>query len=663
MTPEEAAEEFDRAARLAAGPSAAQIEAALWAVAETEGDALDFWLDGLADLCDAGDDRVAPGYAAAVAGLTPDLPPPTDRMVLAAADVELAWLDACAERWEQATQRLRRSEHDVVELVPACRGRWEQVMAAVAEHEDRDADAVSRLHRAEDAFAAEGRWGEAGESASGRAAVNGRSPDDRMRDLRDAAAFFASAGRPDDVRNAVGEAAEVAERALQDCKPGDGWRVTQLAAKAREIALAHGERTVAAVVTVTGLAPAVESTERFDTLRTRIEELRTEFRALPEDGKTVLIHLAVLDMQEGIAAQYRNRPDVAEPLLVCALEVFRAEGMADRAHACETQLAHVLGMAGTPVPGLAPPGPDAAPERAADAELRRAMQLVRDGRLADACEVLNAAAQQVLQAGVPAMAAFLQAVAGLLALGLGDHAAARHAATVASAQAAIVPAEASLFHRALRWLAEYLWAELAAVDGDRAAQLHALERVEQDMLAAEAGLGAAQVALRRAALLLDGGQAAGALDVALPAVLALDAERTALPDATRRRSFAGQVAHGFVIAHRSAVAAGRPDVLAELLEVARGNGMPLPRAADDRSDAVSALAELFGPGDATPAPSSTTLAGASAVTGAERTALGLPATLRTPWDTVALAEYLDRARRYRNPVRSTTTAKWQVVPA
>ena len=662
MTPEEAVDEFDRAARTAAGPSHAQVEVAMWAVAETEGKALDFWLDGLADLCGAGDDRVALGYGAAVAGLAPHLPPPTDRMVLAAVEVELAWLDACADRWLKAVQRLRRSEHDVVELVPACRGRWEQVMAGVAEHEDRDADAVAHLRRAEDAFAAEGQWGEAGESAAGRARVHNRSADDRMRDLRDAAAFFTVAERPDDVREAVEEAVALVGHAHQEYELGAGEQVERLAAAAREIALAHGFRRWAADVGVTGNSPGVfSSTVSWATLRARIEGLRTEYWALPEHADVGRRQLAVLDMQEGLGAFVRNRRHLAEPLLVRALTVFRVEGMTDEVGVCEEYLGHMPGMNGGPV--TRSPAPDAT--HGGRSALHEALPLMSAGRHAEARVALDRAVRLFHDAGEVATAAFVEALGGLLALGLGDHTVARRAAATARSHAAAAPGP-SRFHSALGWLAGWLDAELAGVDGDRPRHLRGLERIEQDMLAADEGVGAAHVAMRRAHLVLTAGRGGAALEVALPALLAIDAARTALPDATRRRSWAAQVAHGFDTAFRSAVAAGRLDVVAELLEVARGNGVPLPRAVDDRTDAASAFADLLtpandpDPGTGAPGPPQATLSGASAVAGAERTALGVPASLRTPWGTVALAKYLERARRYRDPVRAEVTAEWRV---
>jgi hypothetical protein len=165
--------------------------------------------------------------------------------------------------------------------------------------------------------------------------------------------------------------------------------------------------------------------------------------------------------------------------------------------------------------------------------------------------------------------------------------------------------------------------------------------------------------VRRAQVLLDAGSPRDALDVGLPATLALDALRCTLPDADRRNLWSARVADGLVTAIRAAAACRDIRLLAELLEVTRGNAVPLPRAADDRADAVSALSAVLdtAPGDG---PTAVRSGPAAAAGGEERTALGLPAFVRTPWDTVALGTALDAARRYLDPVRAPVTVEWTV---
>jgi hypothetical protein len=53
------------------------------------------------------------------------------------------------------------------------------------------------------------------------------------------------------------------------------------------------------------------------------------------------------------------------------------------------------------------------------------------------------------------------------------------------------------------------------------------------------------------------------------------------------------------------------------------------------------------------------MSGSPRLLGAARTALGLPALIRRPWDTRALADALRSAERYHQPVRSATTVEWR----
>lgn len=180
------------------------------------------------------------------------------------------------------------------------------------------------------------------------------------------------------------------------------------------------------------------------------------------------------------------------------------------------------------------------------------------------------------------------------------------------------------------------------------------------MCAFGTGIPASHVALARARVHLAGNDPRAALDAVLPSLLARDAIRFTLPDAVRRSRWAAAVADAFDLAHRSAAACGDTLVLAELLEVARNNAVPLPRPAGSIDDLAASLGSLLaepdGAGDARGA-----LAGAAALAGGENfTELGLPARLRTPWHTIALADALERARHYHDPVRADAVVDWTV---
>jgi hypothetical protein len=85
----------------------------------------------------------------------------------------------------------------------------------------------------------------------------------------------------------------------------------------------------------------------------------------------------------------------------------------------------------------------------------------------------------------------------------------------------------------------------------------------------------------------------------------------------------------------------------------------MPRASDDRGDALSALSAGLAPGPGG-GPTAVRPGPAAAAGGEERTVLGLPAFVRTPWDTVALGGALEAARRYVDPVRAPVTVNWMV---
>lgn len=201
---------------------------------------------------------------------------------------------------------------------------------------------------------------------------------------------------------------------------------------------------------------------------------------------------------------------------------------------------------------------------------------------------------------------------------------------------------------------------LARLVGDREGWLGALERTEAALLEQEARLPASHLAAVRGQDLLQAGRGEEALRVVLPAVLAMDAHRCALPDARRRSLWVARVAAGFDTAYRAAAACGQTRLLAELLEVGRGNAVPIPQPADARDDAMSALGAAFLPEPPASVTSGVRSGAAAAVAGAERTALGLAVFIRTPWGTVALGEQLRHARRYVDPIRAEDTVEWRI---
>ena len=98
-------------------------------------------------------------------------------------------------------------------------------------------------------------------------------------------------------------------------------------------------------------------------------------------------------------------------------------------------------------------------------------------------------------------------------------------------------------------------------------------------------------------------------------------------------------------------------LLAELIEVARANAIPAPRA----GDAPPGVDELLGDPVPVASGSPVTLAGPAVLAEPERrTVLGVPAQLRTPWGTLALAGHLEAAARYHEPIRADEVVEWTV---
>jgi hypothetical protein len=353
---------------------------------------------------------------------------------------------------------------------------------------------------------------------------------------------------------------------------------------------------------------------------------------------------ALTDFHRGMALAGRLEPG-AERLLASAYPVLRKyPSAANQTQRCE----HALQMLLLPTDAL-----------------RLLLGLRAEEPSADAGSLLTLGLTQAGSGDVPAALATL-AVASRAATAVGDDdeahvingyramMALRAAPVDASARRLAEHTVAALGDRLARLspiqpeipdLFRHLRAELARLDGDAEAAVALLADQEAAELAAGWGHLAAETAVRRAKLLLDLGRVEDAVEVAVPAVLALDAVRFELPEAARRhRSLPVDTALGYHTAFAAAAACGEHRIIAELIEVVRGNAVPRPRTAIDRADAPTAL---YG--------------GVDPLAAATRTLLPPPAAIRTPWQTVAVAEYLRQAERYLPGRRTDSEVEWRVV--
>ena len=653
------ATEFDRAART----EDLQPELLAAVATSTGTPELLVLLRQLDALCLGGDELAARRYGEHLAALAALLPDRSRRAVLAAVDMGLAAMCARAGQREETALRVTRAGPDVTALLPRLVMDREWLLGGCAEHEGRIADARAHWTRARTLFADAERWLDAAGVARLLARLAGAPAEQALADWRDAAALFGAAGEPGVAQRCVLDAHARLMDTVASLPAGDEPRVVALAEAVRRMAIEHGLPEVAADLGQLAATMAIRTPEPWDVLAARFDRLRVEGRALGGDAAQVRLRLAGIDLREGMAAAGRGRVFDAESLLVAALEVFGDTGRIEDAQVCESALGQILALtdhdrALTLTPAGRQTWQD--PIVAVGAPMLRALSLATDRRFTEAIAEFAEASRLATEADAHDEALACDAYGALLGLLTGDRAAAQRSVDELDRyfvdNAGAVPATAVLF---LSHIALYLRVELARVDGDDRARLTHLERLEE-LLTPDARLLAARTAVHRARLLHDTDRAEEALRVVLPAVLALDAVRFTLPDARRRHQWAVDVADGFDTAFRAAATCGGVLILAELIEVARGNAVPLPRAADAHDDAVSALSALLDIGPR-PGTSADALAGAIVLTGGEeRTVLGLPALLHTPWDTVALDEHLGRARRYHDPVRADVTVEWRV---
>jgi hypothetical protein len=382
-------------------------------------------------------------------------------------------------------------------------------------------------------------------------------------------------------------------------------------------------------------------------------------RAVAADAAFVRARLAWVDMCEARSLLARGAPRAAEPLLHAAIRGYRTVEMSDAVRQCEAMLISVLAQS---EPDLERAGAVAADRVWPDGESQALAQLIDafgaagQGQIAEGTAALTRLRDAVAAAGSSDQAVGLDALAAAMSLAAGDPAPARRAVVAVDAHLA-EGAEASAEGRqVLVLLRALLAAELAGRDGDHQGQTGILAVLVDDLVAFGARHLAARIALRCARVLLAAGDQRAALDVALPAVLALDAVRFTLPDADRRRRWVPVVAEGLDTTFRAALACGALRLVAELLETVRGNAMPQP-AAEDGFDLLAVLSLPTSPESGVPG----SRHGAATLGGDQRlTVLGPPARLKAPWGTDCLADALERARRFHQPVRATARVDWRV---
>jgi len=659
------AEEFDRSARTDGAEPDPEFLAAV--ATSMDDEVLFALLDELDGLCLGEDEHLARRYGDHLASLASLLPDEARRAVLAGVDLSLAELCGYAHQWEEAKLRADRAGPDVAALLPGLVADWEAVLAGYADHEGRTDDARGHWARARDLLADAERWGEAACAGESVAEHHGVSTVEALADWRRAADLFVAAGKPVQARECVEQACGWLGQTMQSMVSGDELTAMVLADTARAMALEHGLLEIATHLGQIAATMAIETSDPWEVLAERFDKRRAEYRALGLNAADRRVQLAMVDLAQGMAAVTRNRPFDGERLLADALGVFREAGLTAEVEMCESELMALLNSTRPPVDAFDPPLDQvhwSDPETLAGTRMMAALRLAAQGRIEEAVASLAEASRLAIEGGAPNKAVGADGFAALLRLVTGDRSAAGRSAEqidhYLAENTGQVPRSGVVV---LSCVSLMLRAEFARAEGDGQAQLAHLEQLEDVLVSLDARLPAGLTALQRARILLDTGHPREALRLGLPAVLALDTLRCTLPDARRRIQWTTAVAHGFDTAFRSAAACADTRVLAELLEVTRGNAVPLPRAADARDDAVSALGALLTP-NPTPADASAThvaLFGAhSAAGGEERTALGLPAYIRAPWDTIALAEHLQRARHYLDPVRANVAVDWRI---
>lgn len=664
------AEEFDVTARTLTGP-AGELLAAVAATADI--DVLAELLEVLESMTE--DEELARRYAGHLSTLAELLPDPAGKLLGAGVDLVLAAMCTDEDQWAEAAQRLRRCRADVEEFLPGLVGDAEQLLGRHALHDDRPAAAHAHWTRARARFLADERWGEAATTTGALAELATHQPDTTGAEAlwREAATLFRRAEFDDDVRTCAGSACELVAARIGEMHTGQETHAHALAVETYAFGVDHGVTgtPVASLALLAGLFGSDGPTP-WEDVHAWFETARREFVVASEnDLGARRTMLAEVDRCEGFAAVGRNRNSEAEALLTAALGVYREEGTAEDVEMCQSQLTGLLMTtepAGDRADSIARTATWTDPDAVIGAGVVRALTLLRDGRHADATTVLDEVARTAEKHRIPHKAVAARLYVAFAALGQHDAGPARRC--LVEVDRYLLESDATLPRQAvmlLSGLARTLMISLAEFDGDVEGKLAHLARLEADLTAFGWHQLAAHVAVMHGHALHAAGHSEHAVRVGLPAVLALDAVRFSLVDAQRRRSWAAAVAAGFGMVLRAAVAADDVRLVAEIIEVVRGN--PVPEPSVDATDAVTALAGLWADADRETGPPQVATAGSPALSAVDllsgdehRTALGLPAYVRTPWGSIALGEHLQRARRYQDPVRAPVTVEWRIVP-
>ena len=553
----------------------------------------------------------------------------------------------------------------------------EEVLGIVAREQRRLDEAITHWDRAERLHRAEEQWSQAARAAASSASVAkdaGRADAELWRRWAEAAELSERAGIADDARTCGVNASVYAVKVLKTPTEAASWdaaRVRAAALDARAFAMRFGADHEAAHLAVLVAVATNDLASSPDEVFVWTAVARAEYAGLERSGADLDMWPVFNDFTEGNAAITAGDPVRAEPALRRALAGYERAGDAERARACRLQLL-TIAHAGEPGGGPADKvirnrdWPD--PDSAAVASLVEEHLAQREGRIDDAERHHARTRRLLLEAGEPVKAVVHGIAHGTWRLERGDHAGAARALAGADACLAEPPPGAPLVAlRMVRNQRDLLRAALAAAQGDRHAAIVQLAAVEDALLAGGSRMLAAQTAVQRGRLLLAAGDPAEALTAALPAALALDAIRFTFADAGRRHRWGALASAGFALGFRAAVAAGRPRVLAELIEVARGAGVPVPvegpatgiesLLADATRDALAGTDDATTPG-AAGTTSVEAVSGPAALADPARTAIGLPARLRAPWGTIAVADALESARRYLDPVRAETVTDW-----
>lgn len=618
-------------------------------------------VDELSSLCaDERDDAVPQAFADRIVATAS---PEARDTVRAAVAVELAQRCLTDGRTAAAAELAREAEPIVSQSLPGSRALYHRVLGFVADSAG-DPDAA-RLHwtAGRRAAVATGAWGQ----AAALSVVLADAP--RGTDLGDSAAAvrdwavatdcFVAADAPEEAATAASAAAAALISAIGAAAPGDEPLLSALADLVWRAAVDVGDTDLAADTGLLTLPFVTETPVPWADLEHRFATVREQIGLASGDPS---VRTARLTMYEGNALIHRDQGQDLEGRLTEAAAVFRANGLAEDEETCRALLQAILSQSrhGAPLHLSADPAQQAA------VAFLRGLEHAADGRLESAHTAIAEAARLMREAGREGRALAFEVMGAMIRLAQGESGPLR--AAVRSAERAL-PAPRGTSQSELRVLASLVGAagaELAGHDGDVAGQIRRYEAVETRVFENGYALLAAKLAVRRAELLWRTGDPHRALEVALPATLALDAVRFALPDVGRRRVWSERSAEGFEVCFRSAAAVGSTTVLAELIEVAREHAIPQPRPAQDRADAMSALGDLLGDGLGEadePTPALQTVQGSPVAAGETRTVIGLPALLTTPWGTTALAGPLRRAARYRTRLRSAESVVWEVPSA